>query len=119
MSDRERWIVYPLLFLTLGVALRNQFFPTRRFGAVDLRAGELSAQRIRCNQLVVNDKANCRELKFNHAEGNTLKSGRIEAIILTLPVRSHFKPAPSPSTPRDSSGKKTAEETEGEKRNDK
>ena len=42
MTDRERWIIYPLVFLTLGIALRNQFLPTRRFGAMDLRAGELS-----------------------------------------------------------------------------
>jgi hypothetical protein len=80
MSDRERWIVYPLLFLTLGIALRNQFFPTRRFGAVDLRAGELSAQRIRCDELVVNDKADCREMKFGNAEGNVIKSDRAVSV---------------------------------------
>ena len=26
MSERERWIVYPLLFLSLGVALRDELF---------------------------------------------------------------------------------------------
>ena len=26
MSERERWIVYPLLFLALGVALRDELF---------------------------------------------------------------------------------------------
>jgi hypothetical protein len=80
MSDRERWIVYPLLFLTLGIALRNQFFPTRRFGAVDLRAGELSAQRIRCNELVVNDKADCRDVKFDSAAGNSIRSDRADSV---------------------------------------
>ena len=45
MTDRERWIVYPLVFLTLGIALRNQFLPTRQFGAVDLKAGEISAKK--------------------------------------------------------------------------
>ena len=25
MSTRERWIVYPLLFLTLGIALRETY----------------------------------------------------------------------------------------------
>ncbi len=24
MSERERWIIYPLLFLTLGIALRKE-----------------------------------------------------------------------------------------------
>src|ERR1700753_1788049 len=31
MSDRERWIIYPLLFLALGAALRDKFVdPTVR-----------------------------------------------------------------------------------------
>jgi hypothetical protein len=63
MSDRERWIVYPLLFLTLGIALRNQFLPTRRFGALDLKAGELTAQKILCNDLVIYQKGECNQLQ--------------------------------------------------------
>jgi hypothetical protein len=67
MTDRERWIVYPLLFLTLGIALRNQFLPTRRFGAVDLRAGELSAQRVVCKELIT-EKGEClQQFQFNEA----------------------------------------------------
>ncbi len=65
MSDRERWIVYPLLFLTLGIALRNQFLPTRRFGALDLKAGELTAQKILCNDLVIYQKGECSQLQCN------------------------------------------------------
>jgi hypothetical protein len=87
MSDRERWIVYPLLFLTLGVALRNQFLPTKRFGAVDLKAGELTAQVIRCNTLEVG-RLRVREegtfqknLIFQRAEGKFLRTGRAESHI--------------------------------------
>ncbi len=29
MSDRERWIVYPLLFLSLGLSLRDKMLPSR------------------------------------------------------------------------------------------
>jgi hypothetical protein len=79
MSDRERWIVYPLLFLALGIALRNQFFPTRRFGAVDLLAGELVAHRICCNQLLVRDVAECNKVAFKAAKGDYLKSGMSES----------------------------------------
>ena len=43
MSERERWIVYPLLFLTLGIALRD------KFGV----AKEVRAHRIICEELVV------------------------------------------------------------------
>jgi hypothetical protein len=84
MSDRERWIVYPLLFLTLGIALRNQFLPTRRFGAVDLRAGELSAQKIFCNNLVIRENALCNQLQsdqlqFNEALGKHIRTVQLKA----------------------------------------
>ncbi len=29
MSDRERWIVYPLLFLSLGVSLHDKWLPSK------------------------------------------------------------------------------------------
>lgn len=38
MSDRERWIVYPLIFLALGVALRDKI--TRTIDHVELIDGE-------------------------------------------------------------------------------
>jgi hypothetical protein len=30
MSDRERWIVYPLLFLAIGMSLRDKTLPTKK-----------------------------------------------------------------------------------------
>jgi hypothetical protein len=79
MSDRERWIVYPLVFLTLGIALRNQFLPTRRFGAVDLKAGEITAQKITCNDLFVREIGDCNQLQcqqfqFNEALGKHIRT---------------------------------------------
>jgi hypothetical protein len=38
MSDRERWIVYPLIFLALGVALRDKI--TRNIDHVEMIGGE-------------------------------------------------------------------------------
>jgi hypothetical protein len=70
MSERERWIVYPLLFLTLGIALRNQFLPTRRFGAMDLKAGELTAQKIVCNELAVMQKGECNQFQCDQVQFN-------------------------------------------------
>jgi hypothetical protein len=46
MSTRERWIVYPLLFLTLGIVLRDKFVPQR-----SLRVVELEVENARCNRL--------------------------------------------------------------------
>ncbi|MBU4399038.1 MAG: hypothetical protein KKE86_06840, partial [Planctomycetes bacterium] len=53
MSTRERWIVYPLLFLTLGIALRNKILPPTHFGGMEttLKAGEIDVRRIRCGEL--------------------------------------------------------------------
>jgi hypothetical protein len=86
MSTRERWIVYPLLFLTLGIAMRNQFLPTKMLGAVDFRAGELNAQTIRCNNLEVaqdalvhNNLAVQQDLHFQRASGNALRTDYAES----------------------------------------
>jgi hypothetical protein len=43
MTDRERWTVYPLLFLTLGIAVKDKV------------AGRLAADTMLCNTLVVQD----------------------------------------------------------------
>ena len=85
MTDRERWIIYPLVFLTLGIALRNQFLPTRRFGAVDLRAGELSAQRVVCKELVT-EKGEClQQFQFNEALGKHISTlGLAECVQLKV-----------------------------------
>ncbi len=75
MNTRERWIVYPLLFLTLGIALRNQFLPTRRFGAIDLQAAEVKAQKIICNEVIVMEKASGRKLEFEDMKANHVVGG--------------------------------------------
>jgi hypothetical protein len=48
MSERERWIVYPLLFFALGAALRDKFTQT-------VHTEELRASKIECEELVVLD----------------------------------------------------------------
>ena len=56
MSGRERWIVYPILFMTLGIALRNQDHSAHRLGngGLQVQAGEIAATgRISCKQLQV------------------------------------------------------------------
>ncbi|MFZ1933378.1 MAG: hypothetical protein WCB27_24320 [Thermoguttaceae bacterium] len=51
MSTRERWVVYPLLFLTLGIVMRDKFAPSGHF-----QANEVTAAKLRCGELQV-DKA--------------------------------------------------------------
>lgn len=54
MSTRERWIVYPLLFLTLGIALRDKVIPPDHLGNFRMKfeAGTVVTPRIRCNELL-------------------------------------------------------------------
>ncbi len=48
MSTRERWIVYPLLFLALGIELRDKMVPCSQ-----IQTAEVMAKQIRCEQLQV------------------------------------------------------------------
>jgi len=45
MTTHERWIIYPLLFLTLGIAMRDKVIPPRA------TARRLEADLVRCNRL--------------------------------------------------------------------
>ena len=79
MSTRERWIVYPLLFLALGVALRDKFVPPSRVTARRVWAEEMVVGKVRCNHLDAVG-ANCevtevsrldvRELSVSGPKGN-------------------------------------------------
>ncbi|MCE9554707.1 MAG: hypothetical protein K8T91_15225 [Planctomycetes bacterium] len=46
MTDRERWIVYPLLFLALGASLRDKFGGPESIDATRIHCDELSATQI-------------------------------------------------------------------------
>jgi|1186.fasta_scaffold336286_2 hypothetical protein len=68
MTERERWIVYPLLFLALGVALRDKFVGT-------------TTRSIHCQELVVEDEASGNEQPRVIAKiGRFDASGRIEGL---------------------------------------
>jgi hypothetical protein len=51
MTTRERWIVYPLLFLTLGIVMRDKFFVPRRMTAGAIHCRELETVGVRCSQV--------------------------------------------------------------------
>ncbi len=61
MSSRERWVVYPLLFLTLGIALKDKI--TR----------EVSVRTLQCESLLVTDRQGERQVYISaNQSGNTL-----------------------------------------------
>jgi len=51
MSSRERWTVYPLLFLALGLAMRAIAVPQGEFDAA--RVGDLESTRLVCKEIVI------------------------------------------------------------------
>ena len=81
MSDRERWIVYPLLFMTLGLSLRDRI------------AGEsvqkLSIDEVVCNQLEVVSSDGRPQIRLSV----TTSGGVIE--VRRLPGRSNIEDFPA------------------------
>ena len=57
MSTRERWIVYPLLFMTLGIALRDKVITPNRLAVGTVVCNRLQSNRAECHTLLVNDPA--------------------------------------------------------------
>jgi hypothetical protein len=51
MTTRERWTVYPLLFLAIGLAVRSVAVPQGEFAAADV--GDLRATRLVCREILV------------------------------------------------------------------
>ena len=51
MTSRERWTVYPLLFLAIGLAIRAAAVPPERFEAA--KVDSLEATRLVCREIVV------------------------------------------------------------------
>ncbi len=51
MSNRERWILYPLLVLALGASLRTQIYPAFNH----MHAGDFESGTIRCDNLEVGE----------------------------------------------------------------
>ena len=60
MTSRERWTIYPLLFLAIGIALRDQFpsSGTRQLG-------RLEANEIVCDELYVRESM-VADIKFDN-----------------------------------------------------
>jgi hypothetical protein len=73
MSTRERWVVYPLLFLTLGIALRDKVIPPAKLGnrGMRLEAATITTPRIRCNELQVGEVV-CDRVDAKQSECRTM-----------------------------------------------
>jgi len=80
MSTRERWIVYPLLFLTLGMGLRD-WYQRKVVPPAQFQASQIVARQIQCNTLHVGQilcdrlesvQSVCRKLVVNGSSGRPI-----------------------------------------------
>ncbi len=78
MSTRERWIVYPLLLLTLGIVLRDKIVPQGHFQANEIAAGRIHCGQLQVDQLV--DGLAVRNLRC----GEEFAAGRIHCTQLQV-----------------------------------
>ena len=71
MTSRERWTVYPLLFLAIGLALRAATIPP-----ADLEVDSLEAGRVVCGEIVVTSDDGTKLVHIGRVKGGG--GGRIE-----------------------------------------
>jgi len=78
MTTRERWIVYPLLFMTLGIALRDKLLPASAVVAKKIRCTELQARKVQCGAVtartlgcmrVTSGRVQCGLLSISESDG--------------------------------------------------
>ncbi|HOM16186.1 MAG TPA: hypothetical protein PK777_01045 [Thermoguttaceae bacterium] len=74
MTVRERWTVYPLLILALGIAVRDKFWPANL-----LRVRTLAVDTLQAKEAAVTVRLVCTEMK---AQG--IQTGQLETLGLTL-----------------------------------
>ncbi len=74
MTDRERWIVYPLLFMALGISLKDKIFH------------EIRPEQVICKRLVVvdEDEQPMVELRGSPSGGLVTVNRTDETLALTL-----------------------------------
>ncbi len=75
MTTRERWIVYPLLFLALGVALRDKLVPPD-----PLRAYAIKVHEIDCDGVIKCDGLNARQAECGELK-SVLTTTRVATVI--------------------------------------
>ncbi len=80
MTSRERWTIYPLLFLSLGLAVRAIVVPSGEFLAA--RVDDLECIRLTCGEIVVVDEQGTMLVHIGKEasteETGTAGGGRIE-----------------------------------------
>lgn len=85
MTVRERWTVYPLIFLALGVAVRDKFWPPSL-----LRARSLAVETLRVQRMAVAEQLVSSQLKVERMEGVQLQTGELLLVSSDGKLRAHL-----------------------------
>lgn len=77
MSERERWIVYPLLFLALGASLRDKLL--KQTFTETLRCEQLVCNEIHCEGglQIVRGNQSLAELRDSNLRVTNINAGRV------------------------------------------
>lgn len=81
MSDRERWIVYPLLFLSLGASLRPKLAPSPY-----IEADHIACNVLQCKGLEVKDVLLANQLGTDKAPVNAAWVKNFASVIVRCDV---------------------------------
>jgi hypothetical protein len=85
MSNRERWIVYPLILLTLGIILRDKFFVQHQLRAKTIAAYQLGSDTLDVREVIRADQIVCNELKVaGEAKCRNMDAGQLRAEDITV-----------------------------------
>ncbi len=82
MTSRERWTVYPLLILALGIAVRDKFWP-----ASLMRARSLAVETLQVEQAAVAAQLIVPKLKANRIQGALLETNDLSIMASDGTVR--------------------------------
>ena len=101
MSDRERWIVYPLLFLALGSSLRPRL--TGQMELAKLECQSLQCRSIEVHSLLVDqigsEKVPVQSASILHLGTEMLNGGL--PLVIRVPVTPGHKPGTEKSAPQE------------------
>ena len=78
MTERERWIVYPLIFLAISISLKSKFIPTpQKKSQKTLEVDQLNAKQI-TTSLILGERASFNELNapLIHAQQIQVEDGQ-------------------------------------------
>lgn len=86
MTERDRWIIYPLLFLAIGLSLYARFFPANRLRARSMQCDEISCRHVRILGASGREEASLNERGLlAHGVRVTAPGGEQRIILSTLP----------------------------------